>query len=135
MGSVKLLAAGATSFKKHGFFTLKQKYSKCLVILLRVSIISIKYNFMQVIKAKISSKLSFNECILNFEMKNFYQIFDLLIWLFWKQKCSQCAIVYRYLFRSNRMANLATESVVVDGGDWILWIWNFLLEPKIKIQK
>ena len=134
MGSVKLLAAGATSFKKHGFFTLKQKYSKCLVILLRVSIISIKYNFMQVITAKITSKLSFNECIINFEMKNFYQILDLLIWLLLKAKMFTVRNSI-YLFRSNRMANLATESVVVDGGDWILWIWNFLLEPKIKIQK
>ena len=117
MGGVKLLAAGATSFKKHGFFTLNQKYSKCLVILLRVSIISIKYNFMQVIKAKITSKLSFKECIINFEMENFYQIFDLvLIWLLLKAKMFTVRNSI-YLFRSNRMANLATESVVVDGGD------------------
>lgn len=116
MGGVKLLAAGATSFKKHGFFTLKQKYSKCLVILLRVSIISIKYNFMQVITAKITSKLSFNECIINFEMKNFYQIFDLLIWLLLKAKMFTVRNSI-YLFRSNRMANLATELAVVDGGD------------------
>ena len=114
MGSVKLLAAGATSFKKHGFFTLKQKYSKCLVILLRVSIISIKYKFMQVITAKITSKLSFNECIINFEMN--YQIFHLLIWLLLKAKMFTVRNSI-YLFRSNRMANLATELAVVDGGD------------------